>query len=221
MQIAHLKLTKYVSVLRKYIPASNSVDEIHQSMDGIEELCSLLRIKSSTSYGQPVERAFEAAINEPAADAHSVRSLPPINTSNGKPARKNYRSQAEAKRDIAEMMRRSADDSEFEIVVNDAGVVETLSSLHDLSIRSSTECVSDTEEIVNDERVRVRYEIPDDNLMSRKATKILGDRKEVEMQQLAVSMAAANGGRRRRRDLLSAPDEDPSGDRERVTRYEE
>lgn len=37
MSITKLKLTQYLTILRKNIPG-NSVDDIHQSLDGIEEV---------------------------------------------------------------------------------------------------------------------------------------------------------------------------------------
>lgn len=241
MEITQLKLTKYVSVLRKYIPAGNSVDEIHQSMDGIEELCSLLRVKSSVhAPPAPVERAFE--VNEPSTTSDQMKQRSSVNvsqlhqgrapssslpaTSNAQKTRKNYRSQLEAKRDIAEMMRHHNNtDNDFEIVVkDDAGTIETFSSYNvRLSSSSSPDC-SDTDQCGTADRAgrphRSRYEIPDDHLMSRKATKILGDRKEVEMHEfnrkLAVAADLTVDHRHRclSRDLLNVPDVDPSGDRD-------
>lgn len=38
MSITKLKLQQYLKILRKNIPG-NSVDDIHQSLDGIEEVC--------------------------------------------------------------------------------------------------------------------------------------------------------------------------------------
>ena len=37
MSLSRLKLLNYLKILRKHIPG-NSVDEIHQAMDGIEEV---------------------------------------------------------------------------------------------------------------------------------------------------------------------------------------
>lgn len=61
MSLSRKKLIQYLSVLRKNIPG-NSVDEIHQALDGIEELCSLLKSRYNTQYKipGPVEAAMEA-----------------------------------------------------------------------------------------------------------------------------------------------------------------
>lgn len=61
MSLSRKKLIQYLSVLRKNIPG-NSVDEIHQALDGIEELCSLLKSRYHTPYRTPgpVETALEA-----------------------------------------------------------------------------------------------------------------------------------------------------------------
>lgn len=61
MSLSRKKLIQYLSVLRKNIPG-NSVDEIHQALDGIEELCSLLKSRYNQPYRTPgpVEAALEA-----------------------------------------------------------------------------------------------------------------------------------------------------------------
>lgn len=61
MSVSRIKLLQYVTVLRKYIPG-NQVDELHQTMDGIEELCSLLKPKRQYLFNvpAPVDPAFEA-----------------------------------------------------------------------------------------------------------------------------------------------------------------
>lgn len=61
MTVSRLKLLQYLTVLRKYIPG-NQVDELHQTLDGIEELCSLLKPKHQYLFNvsAPVDPAFEA-----------------------------------------------------------------------------------------------------------------------------------------------------------------
>ena len=44
MSVSRIKLFHYLTILRKHIPG-NQVDELHQTLDGIEELCSLLKPK--------------------------------------------------------------------------------------------------------------------------------------------------------------------------------
>lgn len=63
MSVTRLKLVQYLSVLRRYIPG-NQIDELHQTLDGIEELCSLLKPKHqflfNTITAVPIDPAFEA-----------------------------------------------------------------------------------------------------------------------------------------------------------------
>lgn len=61
MSVSRIKLLQYVTTLRKYIPG-NQVDELHQTLDGIEELCSLLKPKRQYLFNvaAPVDPAFEA-----------------------------------------------------------------------------------------------------------------------------------------------------------------
>lgn len=251
MSITRLKLTKYLTVLRKHIPG-NSVHEIHQSMDGIEEvikqihiisfisltflhfhqLCSLLRIKTKLPYAPPVpvERAFE--VSEPAA--HVSSPPPPRNQFQPNKAtplqpvaaqsqiRKVRNTEHQSKKNFVEALQRS--DNEYEIVVNDDGVVDILPGNQQL--RSSSDS-SDTEPTnalqYGMAGRRSRYEIPDDHLMSRKATKILGDRKEVEMHEFRRKLSSSSSSmeltgevarRSHSRDFLSVPDVDPSGERD-------
>ena len=80
MAVSRIKLLQYVTTLRKYIPG-NQVDEIHQTLDGIEELCSLLKPKNQYLFNvpAPVDPAFEADDEdtlEGAAMALSSHSFP-------------------------------------------------------------------------------------------------------------------------------------------------
>lgn len=61
MTVSRIKLLQYLTVLRRYIPG-NQVDELHQTLDGIEELCSLLKPKHQYLFNvaAPVDPAFEA-----------------------------------------------------------------------------------------------------------------------------------------------------------------
>jgi TBC1 domain family protein 5 len=61
MSVSRLKLMQYVKTLRKYIPG-HQVDELHQTLDGIEELCSLLKPKHHLflNVAGPVDTAIEA-----------------------------------------------------------------------------------------------------------------------------------------------------------------
>lgn len=80
MAVSRIKLLQYLTVLRKYIPG-NQVDELHQTLDGIEELCSLLKPKHQYLFNvsAPVDPAFEAEDEdtlEVGAMALSPRSFP-------------------------------------------------------------------------------------------------------------------------------------------------
>lgn len=61
MSVSRMKLLQYLSILRKHIPG-NQIDELHQTLDGIEELCSLLKPKHPYMFNEaaPVDPAFEA-----------------------------------------------------------------------------------------------------------------------------------------------------------------
>jgi TBC1 domain family member 5 len=61
MAVSRIKMLQYLTVLRKHIPG-NQVDELHQTLDGIEELCSLLKPKHQYLFtiAAPVDPAFEA-----------------------------------------------------------------------------------------------------------------------------------------------------------------
>lgn len=78
MAVSRIKLLQYLTVLRKYIPG-NQVDELHQSLDGIEELCSLLKPKHQYLFNvaAPVDPAFEADDDDTLeATAIEPRSFP-------------------------------------------------------------------------------------------------------------------------------------------------
>lgn len=70
MAVTRLKLIQYVTILRKYIPG-NQVDELHQTMDGIEELCTLLKPKNQFVFEDisPIDAALEADDEEPTASS--------------------------------------------------------------------------------------------------------------------------------------------------------
>lgn len=191
----------------------------------------MLRIKTNLPYAPPapVERAFE--VSEPTAEVSS----PPPSRNQFQPkskattiqpvasqslSRKVHNTEHQSKKNFVEALQRS--DNDFEIVVNDDGIVDTLPG--NLQLRSSPDS-SDTETINAPPLAahRSRYEIPDDHLMSRKATKILGDRKEVEMHEFRRKLSSSSSSceltgdvsrRSHNRDLLSVPDVDPSGERD-------
>lgn len=168
----------------------------------------------------PVDRAFE--VNEPSKKIHGENTKiknvtkPVLPHHSSFPAtnqqRKTYKSEKDSKRDFVKTLK----ENEFEIVVNDEGIVDTLpNALANLSSSDSSE-----ENEVTTAR-KSRYEIPDDHLISRKATKILGNRKEVEMHEFKVISESSNpisrpineNVQRRHSDYACLPVIDPSGDR--------
>lgn len=181
----------------------------------------MLQVKTNVPFNTPapVERAFE--VNEPSTDqsnnakaqstyiAQSISLQHPRNVG-ARPHGKVYKSEREAKKDFVQALRRK---NEFEVVVNDDSIVDTMST--PVTIDTSSDS-SDTELSVGRGQ-RSRYEIPDDHLISRKAKKILGDKKEVEMQEM-FTMTMAFGGmtsrNERDRDHLLVPIVDPSGERD-------
>lgn len=79
MSVSRIKLLQYVNILRKYIPG-NQIDELHQTLDGLEELCALLKPKHQYLFNMaaPVDPAFEAGDDEPMrASTSSSRQQPP------------------------------------------------------------------------------------------------------------------------------------------------
>lgn len=174
-----------------------------------------------------MERAFE--VSEPAETSSPSSSKdqfqPKIKATTIQPVAKSVSRKAQntdhqSKKNFVEALQRS--DNEFEIVVNDDGIVDTLSG--NLQLRSSPDSSDSETTNATPPGPRSRYEIPDDHLMSRKATKILGDRKEVEMHEFrrkhssSSSSGELSGDALRRRshsrDFLSVPDVDPSGERD-------
>lgn len=61
MSLSRVKLFEYVNVLRKNLP-HNASDELYQAVDGIEEICSLLKPTQQCVFNvpAPVESALEA-----------------------------------------------------------------------------------------------------------------------------------------------------------------
>jgi TBC1 domain family protein 5 len=83
MAVSRLKLLQYLTILRRYIPG-NQVDELHQTLDGIEELCSLLKPKNQylfSSNALPVDAAFEADDDEVLCET-AVAASTSLNTNN-------------------------------------------------------------------------------------------------------------------------------------------
>lgn len=183
MSITRFKLTQYLAVLRSHIPSGRSAasDNVHQALDGIEELCSLLLIKpAADDFGHqqslPVERAFEAA-NEPNETSvaltanllhQTADTQPPLTA----PANRSSFRQAQA--------------ADFEIVVHpdSGGLADTLAFA-----TARTQHPAPQHQQRRSSDTIPRYEIPDDSRrISRKASKILGDRREVEMHEFRATM---------------------------------
>ncbi|CRK88223.1 CLUMA_CG002004, isoform A [Clunio marinus] len=82
MSVSRSKLMIYLSVLRKHIPG-NQVDELHQALNGIEELCSLLKPKNEYLFSipTPVDPAFEAADEDTLQGKATPVSVPKIGSS--------------------------------------------------------------------------------------------------------------------------------------------
>ncbi|XP_070495860.1 TBC1 domain family member 5 [Chironomus tepperi] len=82
MSVSRIKLLQYLSILRKYIPG-NQIDELHQTLDGIEELCSLLKPKYQYLMDEcgPIETACEAdddeddVLNVPSTSSTTTKKL--------------------------------------------------------------------------------------------------------------------------------------------------
>ncbi|XP_031620632.1 TBC1 domain family member 5 homolog A isoform X2 [Contarinia nasturtii] len=208
MKISRLKLIQYLAVFRKHIPG-DSTHELHQTMDGIEELCELLNVKEKLPYTlpTPVEPAFEA--NEAAVT----------------PNRKHI----DKKTDSNEQMYANLESQSSETETEPPKLVRVpIGSLPPLQISPSRQISPKFNQEYNvnmlytnfeyigkadtnsNASAKVRYEIPE-NRLSRTATLILGNRKELEMHEfsskLADNQVVGEGSRRQ------IPEIDPSGDR--------
>lgn len=180
------------------------------------KLCSLLQVKPAhgLSNSLPVERAFE--VNEPATisqrsstssiSSESMKSArsqhPPslaITTPTASssttlestpPKRTHRRSEGDdARRSFVQQVKRAADNNDFEFVVSPSGVLDPLA--FDEIVYASPAVDAARLDGSSGEPATNGYEIPDDGrFMSRKATKILGDRKEVEMHEFNSRLAA-------------------------------
>lgn len=157
----------------------------------------MLQVKRDTGFNRalPVERAFE--VNEPQfSEAQSTANrtppiLPTVTASVTAPSfvppsgsrRVHRRSEGEnARRTFVQQIRRADDGNDFEFVVSEAGVVDTLA--YDEIIYTTADDDATTQKDADRCGLSARYEIPDDGRhMSRMASKILGDRKEVEMHE--------------------------------------
>lgn len=182
------------------------------------QLCELLKIKQTLSYSlpAPVEPAFEA--NEAAAIVSKqenhipqkkqmeeptpklvkvpVGSLPPLQITASVPRKSNV-STAEAKREFVRTLKQ--ENQSFEIQAKDDGFV--LNS-DDIILPA------------NDSNTKARYEIPDVSL-SRKAARILGNRKEVEMHEFLASKKVGHSSEAEGAASSSvAPIIDPPGERQ-------
>ncbi|XP_058058984.1 TBC1 domain family member 5 isoform X2 [Anopheles bellator] len=62
MSVGRAKLLQYLTVLRRNMPQSNPHDEVQQSLEGIEEICSLLKPRYDTVFRvpAPIDAATEA-----------------------------------------------------------------------------------------------------------------------------------------------------------------
>lgn len=210
MAITREKLLKYSKIFRKHIPG-DSLHEVHQAMDGVEELCELLKVKETAPYGMPapVERAFEA--NEAAASASKspkqqqvaeeptpkvVRipsgSLPPLMLYETSPRHAPI-TDAQSRKEF----------------------VKTLQMEKSIEAAVKHESSSPTTpENSNENSRKSNYEIPDTGI-TRTAAKIIGNRKELEMHEFFSS--------KRNSECEEHPDEghanslpntDPPGDRD-------
>lgn len=61
MSLSRVKLFEYVNILRRNLP-HNASDDLYQAVDGLEEICSLLKPKQQCVFNvsAPIETAFEA-----------------------------------------------------------------------------------------------------------------------------------------------------------------
>ncbi|XP_058458270.1 TBC1 domain family member 5-like [Malaya genurostris] len=71
MSISRSKLLQYLNVLRRHARPSNPTGELQQSLDGIEEICSLLKPRHDTVFRAPAP--IDAATEANEEQSHSKR----------------------------------------------------------------------------------------------------------------------------------------------------
>lgn len=81
MAVSRMKLIQYLKIMRKHIPRNQRVpDELHQAVDGVEELCSLLKMPKYQclfNNSGPVDKALEASDEATEEPTISIRRQPP------------------------------------------------------------------------------------------------------------------------------------------------
>uniref|UniRef100_A0A1B0CJP5 Putative ypt/rab-specific gtpase-activating protein gyp6 n=1 Tax=Lutzomyia longipalpis TaxID=7200 RepID=A0A1B0CJP5_LUTLO len=159
INITKAKLKRYTTVLRQQAPA-HSAHEYYRVVDGIDELCSLLSTRSTNCSNRqpPVEPAFEA--NETGHGRSLDFYLPP----NTLPLARRHKPKMPEKIESAKNLKKLHVDKSFEVVPADEAT------------SNKDEHWQQTEASLSSS-----YERPN-TLVSRKAAKIIGSRKSVEMR---------------------------------------
>ncbi|XP_055609231.1 uncharacterized protein LOC129756394 [Uranotaenia lowii] len=81
MSVSRAKLMQYLNVLRRHIRPSNPTGDLQQSLDGIEEICSLLKPRFDTVFRvpAPIDAAMEANEDHSSSSSSSKqRHLAPV-----------------------------------------------------------------------------------------------------------------------------------------------
>lgn len=209
MAITREKLLKYSKIFRKHIPG-DSLHEMHQAMDGVEELCELLKVKEIAPYSlpAPVERAFEA--NEAAASA-SNSSKPKQVAVEPTPKVVRIPSGSLPPLLLYETSPRHAPITDAQ---SRKEFVKTLQMEKSIEAAAKYESSSPTSPESNENSRKSNYEIPDTGI-TRTAAKIIGNRKELEMHEFfsskRISECEENPDESHANSL---PKIDPAGDRE-------
>lgn len=168
----------------------------------------------------PVERALEAneaaaaevALADANADTASLKIITiPSNTVLQEPSRKSHLSQVEVKREFVRSLQN--ENSDLEIRVKDAATIMNANQERCQSLPSTSTASSNKSTPTR----KARYEIPDD-YMTRTASKILANRKELEMHEfIAAKLNRATNNiniPNDRDDASRLPIVDPSGERQ-------
>lgn len=125
IDITRIKLLQYLGVLRKHFPGSQ-IDELHQTLDGIEELCSWLQLQKhgiifDDKAEIPIDPAFEPDDSDTLVNQQQVTSPPrtfPLSVDGGKRATSaNYEvPNNRVNRSVSLMLKKNSKEIEMDLV---------------------------------------------------------------------------------------------------------
>ncbi|CAD7084937.1 unnamed protein product [Hermetia illucens] len=213
LYVGRLQLKKYAEILRRHIPQSHS-EELNQTLDGIEELCSFLDVRFSVPdpLRERVDPAHEADEANNAKTEHKTLKAAVSKTSDPQPVPKTqnskriHPSESQSKKEFVKSL---DEGSSFEIQIGENGLPLKKSNVNqhkdsNAELKPLSGVSPEDVPSVSSSSSGTRYEIPDNGFM-KKSKKILGARKEVELTLFRQTNCD---------DKEGVPTADPVGSRE-------